>query len=253
MAVALLAQPFFNVSTIIEVKQKNRLSLVLEKINPNFPFFPGREKRIHLSKEMDLSKTEKKTQNELLIDYLIFRAVFDKGHPDRSFELRHNIRLGNDTYALFDFENCCLTPIKYFESERKVRQRPTFLGFHQNPRVDLVSGIVKKLADMKNFFDGKEGEDFVRSVLEKTRYAEGYKEECKQWHNPIDDSYTDARELTQGLLAQITFCASILLEELKQEMDKWVKFDKHGKEAAENFLHFDPTLISELEKLSSRL
>ncbi len=279
MMISLLSQQFFNVANVIEVPQKEigNVSKFFSKINPKFAkLYDSLTHRFRkstpafLSKEMDLTKVEQKSHEEMLADFLVFESIFDsEGHGDRNFMEGHNVKRFMNGYAFFDFDQAGILPLKHFaeykETQDKInngtygyfpqlKNMITKDGYYQFGRrvphiLDGMLAVAKKLKEIEAFFKGKEGEDFVRAVLRKTKYAEEYKEqnEKKSDSGSLDESYADPHELTQGMLAQVNYKLNGLLAELEEHKAEAVEQQEDKEGALKNY----EKIVSQVKEMAA--
>lgn len=268
MMVSLLAQPFFNISTVIEVPQKQTwgASKFISKLNPKIlsiynatTDIMGGKSPLFLSKELHLNKVEQKEFEESVADFLVFESIFDSaGDSDRELLRDHNFRLNHDGYAMFDFDKSEVIPLKHFEEWKICQEKiggTAYLPMAKEinaecfPKVkndefnieklkelnSIYKSIFNKLTEVLTFFDGLEGEKFVGSVLKKTKYADEFRDNHKK--DKIDESYIDPHELTQGLLAQALYNLTGLLKELRNDRDWYTK--QINRDDAQEMMSFD--------------
>ncbi len=205
MVISLLSQPFFNISSVVEVSTTvGRISKFFSKLNPKVGKILesttktfGKKSSIFLSKVLDHNKIEQKDKEQMIADYVVFESIFETGGGDRNFSEEHNIKISDKSYALFDFESM-IVPFKYFATSKslKIKNKPEKDGmdniFHKlksmmwgnykdDPKLiravvplSLIKSIVKKLKELKTFYKKDDAIDFMSAVLEKSKY----KDEC---------------------------------------------------------------------------
>lgn len=263
MLVSLLSQPLFNISTVIEVprNQVRGISKLLSRLHPQISSIynagidiVGGASSLFLSKELHLNKVEQKESDESVADFLVFESIFDSANDsDRELLRGHNFRLNKDSYTMFDFDKSGIIPLKHFEEWKLYQEEiggtayipmakeiyaeyiPKIkydkFNIEKLKELNLVYKLIfDKLTKVLDFFDGLEGENFVSAVLRKTKYADEFRAKHKK--DKIDESYIDPHELTQGLLAQVKYNLSGLLNELKTNKD-WYLWQINREDAHE--------------------
>jgi hypothetical protein len=263
MMISLLSQKFFNISTVIEVPQKEirGVSKFLATINPKLANLYnkiadniGKSSPSFLSKNLNLDNVEQKSYAEMMSDFLVFENIFDSfGHGDRDFTEGHNVKRYMNGYAFFDFDHSRILPLKHFEETKKDYSAKGYFPYLKNmitldgefkfrgSRIDDVLSAMnfagKKLEEIQEFFKEQDGEKFVQAVLDKTKCKEEYKEYRKKVfkEDTVDESYFDAHELAQGILIQIPYNLNIILKELKEKKDIFMEADENKKEALKKY------------------
>ena len=236
--ISLLAQPFFNISTIIEVPGgQGRMSKFLEHLNPNIRLLLGlspiasEKKTKFLSKKLDLEKTTPKDIMETVADFIVYTQIFEPGFNDRSWE-GQNFRKTNSSYALFDFEHSSILPRR--EGARSSLNVIDDIGWMSGSKegadkIRVVDHIIDKLKKIAEFYSGESGESFFGSVLKKTGYldhlssehfsTEKYGSMINADTGKFDDSFKNPSTYYKTLLQRIKGASESVLSGLEKHTE----------------------------------
>jgi len=227
MMISLLAQPFFNISTVIETKiEKNGVKKILKKINPEILTVFGssldifdKKKSSFFSKKINFENIPEKEKEEIISDYIIFGSVFNLSNNDIDFNKQHNFRKEDNKYALFDFGSSSVEPQKYFDPKKCESVLKDYIdeikfllypldGFKARDRdlpAEIVNNMLKKLNELKVFFDSDEGRNFFESVFNKSGFETEINEKINDpaFLHYGDTSFANPDELYKGLVIKI--------------------------------------------------
>ena len=240
MMISLLAQPFFNISTVIEVKvEKNGVKKILKKINPKILIILGpsldifdKKKSVFFSKKINFENIPEKEREEIMSDYIVFGSVFNLSNNDIDFNKQHNFRRKDNKYALFDFGSSSVESQKYFDPKKCKSVLKDYMdeikfllypldGFEARDRdlpVEIINNMLKKLNELKVFFDSNEGKNFFESVFNKSGFRKEINEKINEPTSPHYGNIYLANpdELYKGLVIKIKTIEEDIQNEIKK-------------------------------------